>query len=105
MGAQACQLTEAETRPILKKDSVLWQLQSRMVASVQQLPSRRVAQGTQLSIIRPTARDHLEAKGHQLAENGLRLCCHMCGEEWAKGKQGVGGECPGPAIWGVPPTK
>eukprot|EP00973_Karenia_brevis_P052416 7282589-Karenia_brevis.AAC.1 len=29
-GAQACQLTEAEIRPILKKDSVLWQLQSRM---------------------------------------------------------------------------
>eukprot|EP00973_Karenia_brevis_P017295 2373034-Karenia_brevis.AAC.1 len=30
MGALACQLTEAETRPIQKKDSVLWQLQSRM---------------------------------------------------------------------------
>eukprot|EP00973_Karenia_brevis_P010303 1395966-Karenia_brevis.AAC.1 len=30
IGAQACQLTESETRPILKKDSVLWQLQSRM---------------------------------------------------------------------------
>eukprot|EP00973_Karenia_brevis_P001678 228395-Karenia_brevis.AAC.1 len=30
MGAQACQLPEAEIRPILKKDRVLWQLQSRM---------------------------------------------------------------------------
>eukprot|EP00973_Karenia_brevis_P057336 7975403-Karenia_brevis.AAC.1 len=29
-GAQACQPIESETRPILKKDAVLWQLQSRM---------------------------------------------------------------------------
>eukprot|EP00973_Karenia_brevis_P029313 4042652-Karenia_brevis.AAC.1 len=53
MGAQACQLPESETRPILKKDSVLWQLQSRMVAVVQQLPSRRAAQGSQLVMISP----------------------------------------------------
>eukprot|EP00973_Karenia_brevis_P085252 11833232-Karenia_brevis.AAC.1 len=66
MGAQAGQLTESEVRPILKKDSVLWHLQSRMVAIVQQLPSRKVAQGSQLVVSRPKTRDHLEAKGHQL---------------------------------------
>eukprot|EP00973_Karenia_brevis_P055465 7712037-Karenia_brevis.AAC.1 len=65
MGAQACQLTEAEVRPILKKDSVLWQLHSRMVARVQQLPSRKVAQGGHLVISRPKTEDRLEAKGHQ----------------------------------------
>eukprot|EP00973_Karenia_brevis_P037639 5194239-Karenia_brevis.AAC.1 len=42
MGADACQLTESEIRPIMKKDSVLWQLQSRMVAVVQTLPTRKV---------------------------------------------------------------
>eukprot|EP00973_Karenia_brevis_P028074 3866245-Karenia_brevis.AAC.1 len=73
-----------------------------MVAIVQQLPSRRAAQGTQLVIVKPSTRDHLEAKGHHLEENGFRLCCHMSGQEWAKGKQWVGGECPGPAIWGYP---
>eukprot|EP00973_Karenia_brevis_P015459 2114305-Karenia_brevis.AAC.1 len=26
----------------------------------------------------------------------------MCGQEWAKGKQGVGGMCPEPEIWGQP---
>eukprot|EP00973_Karenia_brevis_P006832 927413-Karenia_brevis.AAC.1 len=67
-----------------------------MVATVQQLPSRKVAQGKHLSVVGPTTRDHLEAKGHQLPESGPRLCCHMRGQEWAKGKQGVGGDCPGP---------
>eukprot|EP00973_Karenia_brevis_P014103 1917817-Karenia_brevis.AAC.1 len=66
MGAQACQFTEAETRPIPKKDSVLWQLQSRMVTIVQQLPSRKATQGSQLAIVKPTNRDHLEAKGHKV---------------------------------------
>eukprot|EP00973_Karenia_brevis_P015180 2075411-Karenia_brevis.AAC.1 len=66
LGAQACQLTEAETRPILKKDSVLWQLQSRMVAIVQQLPSRKEAKGSQFPAVRPTTSDHHEAKGHQI---------------------------------------
>eukprot|EP00973_Karenia_brevis_P059645 8302210-Karenia_brevis.AAC.1 len=55
LGAQAAQLSEAEIRPILKKDSVLWQLQSRMVAIVQQLPNRRAAQGNSLEVLRPTA--------------------------------------------------
>eukprot|EP00973_Karenia_brevis_P043553 6034686-Karenia_brevis.AAC.1 len=32
----------------VRKDSVLWQLQSRMVAIVQQIPSRKVAQGGHL---------------------------------------------------------
>eukprot|EP00973_Karenia_brevis_P022661 3118924-Karenia_brevis.AAC.1 len=41
LGTQACQLTESEIRPIMKKDSVLWQLQSRMVAVVQTLPTRK----------------------------------------------------------------
>eukprot|EP00973_Karenia_brevis_P082721 11466761-Karenia_brevis.AAC.1 len=49
MGAQACQLPEAEIRPILKKDSDLWQLHSRMVTIVQQLPSRKVAKGRHLT--------------------------------------------------------
>eukprot|EP00973_Karenia_brevis_P068609 9541300-Karenia_brevis.AAC.1 len=26
----------------------------------------------------------------------------MCGQEWAKGKQGVGGDCLGPKVWGYP---
>eukprot|EP00973_Karenia_brevis_P000888 122030-Karenia_brevis.AAC.1 len=73
-----------------------------MVAIVQQLPSRRVAQGRHLTVVGPSTRDHLEAKGHQLAEAGNRLCCHMCGQEWAKGMQGVGGDCPGPKVWGYP---
>eukprot|EP00973_Karenia_brevis_P060422 8406886-Karenia_brevis.AAC.1 len=68
MGAQACQLTESETRPSLKEDSVLWQVQSRMVAIVRQLPARRTAQGTELVEGRPSTRDHLEAKGHQMEE-------------------------------------
>eukprot|EP00973_Karenia_brevis_P084762 11761845-Karenia_brevis.AAC.1 len=73
-----------------------------MVAIVQQLPSRKPAQGRQLTVIKPTTRDHLEAKGHQLEKHGQRLCCHMCGQEWAKGKQGLGETCPGPEIWGYP---
>eukprot|EP00973_Karenia_brevis_P038444 5302621-Karenia_brevis.AAC.1 len=83
MGAQACQLTESETRPILKKDSVLWQLQSSMVAIVQQRPSRRAATGSQLTIVKPTTRDHLVATGHQVETSGRRLCCYMRGQEWA----------------------
>eukprot|EP00973_Karenia_brevis_P042325 5857375-Karenia_brevis.AAC.1 len=73
-----------------------------MVAIVQQLPSRRAAKGSQLTIVKPTTRDHLEAKGHQIESHGQRLCCYMCGQEWAKGEQGVGGICPGPEIWGQP---
>eukprot|EP00973_Karenia_brevis_P078637 10915413-Karenia_brevis.AAC.1 len=49
LGAQACQLTESEIRFIMKKDSVLWQLQSRMVAVVQSLPARRVDTKGQLA--------------------------------------------------------
>eukprot|EP00973_Karenia_brevis_P011773 1594779-Karenia_brevis.AAC.1 len=73
-----------------------------MVAIVQQLPSRKAAQGNHLTIVKPTTRDHLEARGHQLEEQGPRLCCHMCGQEWAEGKHWVGGTCPGPKIWGYP---
>eukprot|EP00973_Karenia_brevis_P077205 10722840-Karenia_brevis.AAC.1 len=67
-----------------------------MVAIVQQLPSRKAAQGSQLAIIKPTTRDHLEAKGHQIDVHGQRLCCYMCGQEWAKGKQGSRGNLPRP---------
>eukprot|EP00973_Karenia_brevis_P028762 3965885-Karenia_brevis.AAC.1 len=81
MGAEACQLTESEIRPIMKKDSVLWHLQSRMVAAVQTLPSR---------------------KGHQIDTKGSRQCCYMCGQDWGKGRQEVGGQRPGPTIWGQP---
>eukprot|EP00973_Karenia_brevis_P061650 8573779-Karenia_brevis.AAC.1 len=73
-----------------------------MVAIVQQLPSRKAAKGSQLTVVRPTTSDHLEAKGHQIDSHGQRLCCYMCGQEWATGKQGVGGKCPGPEIWGQP---
>eukprot|EP00973_Karenia_brevis_P040671 5627251-Karenia_brevis.AAC.1 len=38
MGANTCQLTESERRPILKKDNVLWRLHSRMIAVLQTLP-------------------------------------------------------------------
>eukprot|EP00973_Karenia_brevis_P052352 7274756-Karenia_brevis.AAC.1 len=62
-----------------------------MVAIVQQFPNRRTTQGIKLVVGRPSTRDHLEAKGHQVEEKGNRLCCYMCGREGAKGKQGVGG--------------
>eukprot|EP00973_Karenia_brevis_P026210 3615338-Karenia_brevis.AAC.1 len=62
-----------------------------MVAIVQQLPSRKVAQGGQLVISRPKTCDHLEAKGHQVDEKGPRLGCHICGQESAKGTQEIGG--------------
>eukprot|EP00973_Karenia_brevis_P069786 9702061-Karenia_brevis.AAC.1 len=62
-----------------------------MVAIVQQIPSRKVAQGGQLVISRPKTQEHLEAKGHQVDIKGQRLYCLMCGQEWAKGKQVVGG--------------
>eukprot|EP00973_Karenia_brevis_P000400 57406-Karenia_brevis.AAC.1 len=39
-GAQGCQLTASEIRPILRKDRVLWQLQSRMIAVMQTMPTR-----------------------------------------------------------------
>eukprot|EP00973_Karenia_brevis_P019027 2609433-Karenia_brevis.AAC.1 len=61
-----------------------------------------MAQGHQLEVIRPKTKDHLEAKGHHVAEGGQRLCCHMCGQEWATGRQGVEGNCPGPTLWGYP---
>eukprot|EP00973_Karenia_brevis_P028324 3904893-Karenia_brevis.AAC.1 len=37
-----------------------------------------------------------------MKHNGSRLCCFICGQEWAIGKQGLGGVCPGPGIWGQP---
>eukprot|EP00973_Karenia_brevis_P010776 1458581-Karenia_brevis.AAC.1 len=73
-----------------------------MVAIVQQIPSRKVAQGGQLVVSKPTAQQQLEAKGHQMDSKGQRLYCLMCGQEWAKGKVSVGGDCPGPSIWGFP---
>eukprot|EP00973_Karenia_brevis_P086733 12025915-Karenia_brevis.AAC.1 len=47
-GALACQLTDSEVRPIMKKDSVLWQMHSRMVAVVQTLPTRKKGHRDQL---------------------------------------------------------
>eukprot|EP00973_Karenia_brevis_P084588 11738443-Karenia_brevis.AAC.1 len=65
MGADTCQLTERETRPILKKDSVLWQLQSRMIAVLQTLPSRPRVTKDQLVVTPPTTAESLGDKGGQ----------------------------------------
>eukprot|EP00973_Karenia_brevis_P040286 5565030-Karenia_brevis.AAC.1 len=102
MGAEACQLTESEISPIITEDSVLWQLQSRMVAVVQTLPTRKVNTKGQLVIAKASTADHLDAKRHQIDTKGDRLCCYMCGQEWSKGRQEFGGQCPGPTIWGQP---
>eukprot|EP00973_Karenia_brevis_P048653 6754006-Karenia_brevis.AAC.1 len=66
-----------------------------MVAIVQQIPNRKAAQGGRLEVIRPSAQQVLEAKGHQMEARGQRLYCMMCGQEWARGKV-AGGDCPGP---------
>eukprot|EP00973_Karenia_brevis_P036621 5047264-Karenia_brevis.AAC.1 len=61
-----------------------------MVAIVQQLPGRKLAQGKHLTVVRPTTRDHLEAKGHIL-RNRDPGCVAICvARNGQKGKQGVG---------------
>eukprot|EP00973_Karenia_brevis_P002805 381489-Karenia_brevis.AAC.1 len=73
-----------------------------MVAVVQSLPNTKMNTKGQLVITRPKTSDHLEARGHQIDTKANRLCCYMCGQEWAKGRSQVGGKCPGPTIWGQP---
>eukprot|EP00973_Karenia_brevis_P073210 10170580-Karenia_brevis.AAC.1 len=60
-----------------------------MVAIVQQLPNRKRPRADGLEVIKPTAQQMLEAKGHHL-------------EEWMKGKVLEGATCPAPKIWGHP---
>eukprot|EP00973_Karenia_brevis_P036954 5095329-Karenia_brevis.AAC.1 len=89
----------------MKKDSVLWQLQSRMVAVVQTLPSMNVSTKGQLAVAKPSTFAHVHARGHQIDIKCSRLCCYMCGQELGKVKQEVGGQCPGQTIWGGNPSK
>eukprot|EP00973_Karenia_brevis_P061658 8575275-Karenia_brevis.AAC.1 len=67
-----------------------------MVAIVQQLPTRRKPQGSTLVVVKPSALQILEAKGHQVTQRGQRHHCMMCGQEWGKEKQMEGMTCPGP---------
>eukprot|EP00973_Karenia_brevis_P006401 870766-Karenia_brevis.AAC.1 len=67
-----------------------------MVAVVQQLPNRKRPRADGLDVIKPSAQQVLEAKGHQIETRGQRLHCMMCGQEWRKGKVLEGDTCPGP---------
>eukprot|EP00973_Karenia_brevis_P012510 1698271-Karenia_brevis.AAC.1 len=54
--------------------SVLWQLQSRMVAVVQTLPSRKASTKGQLAVVKPSTLDHMDVREHQIDTEGSRLC-------------------------------
>eukprot|EP00973_Karenia_brevis_P009923 1340774-Karenia_brevis.AAC.1 len=70
MEAEAGQLTDSEVRPILAKDRVLWQLQSRMIAVLQTLPTRSRVIKDQLVIAPLPIKKRWETKDTKLRPKG-----------------------------------
>eukprot|EP00973_Karenia_brevis_P058683 8172861-Karenia_brevis.AAC.1 len=98
-GAQACQLTESEVRPIMKKDRVFWQLHSRMIAVLQTMPTGTKIVKDQLVVSQPTAQEKLGKMGHQVEAQSGRLLCQRCGQQWQDKHHYIGDvQCPGPAV-------
>eukprot|EP00973_Karenia_brevis_P074235 10314539-Karenia_brevis.AAC.1 len=54
-----CQVTASEIQPIIKKDRVLWQLHSRMIAVIQNLPRRAKIVKDQQAVSHPTTKEQL----------------------------------------------
>eukprot|EP00973_Karenia_brevis_P023193 3194204-Karenia_brevis.AAC.1 len=66
----------------MKKDRVLWQLHSSMIAVLQTMPTRARIVKDQFVVSPPTAKEKLRRMGHQVDAQRGRLLCHRCGQQW-----------------------
>eukprot|EP00973_Karenia_brevis_P067092 9330207-Karenia_brevis.AAC.1 len=85
----------------MKKDSVLWQLHSRMIVVLRTMPTRAKVVKDQLVVAPPTAKERLGEIGHQVEAQTGRLECYRCGQHWKDKHQYIGDlQCPCPEIGG-----